>query len=172
MLSVQFQVMFINQTHATGSMRRGCVQVRVVHQGSVHLPLRVGVFAVTQEDRSRIQEWLPSEFVPVMELHDSDELVSSPGKRKKTTRKADKLPLEERLRRRGLKTHTVLSHVFQSPDNNQVQALRISNVPSVWHAFDVHEDPTCFRASGCRVLLPSAVPDSHWFCAKRHHSSA
>lgn len=100
------------------------MQVRVVHQGSLHLPLRVGVFAVSQEDCSKIMEWLPSEFVPVMEPHDSDELTGSPEKRKRTTRKADKLPLDERLRRRGLKTHTVLSHVFQSPEGKQVRLLR------------------------------------------------
>ena len=102
------------------------MQVRVVHQGSVRMPLRVGVFAVTQEDRGRIQEWLPSEFVPVMDLNDSDELAGSPGKRKKAARKAEKLPLEERLRRQGLKTHTVLSHVFQSPGSSQVQLPRLS----------------------------------------------
>ena len=99
------------------------MQVRVVHQGSVRMPLRLGVFAVTQKDRGRVQEWLPPEFVPVMDLSDSEELEDPPEKIKKAARKAGK-PLEERLRRQGLKTHTVLSHVFQSPDSNQVHLLR------------------------------------------------
>lgn len=73
---------------------------------------------MSQDDRERILEWLPSEFVPVVEeATDSDELTGSPNKRKKVSKKKDKIPLEERLRRRGLKTHTVLSHIFRYPED-------------------------------------------------------
>jgi hypothetical protein len=97
------------------------VQVRVMHAGSVYLPMRVGVFAISQEDREKITEWLPPEFVPVMDATDSDELAGSPQKRKRNIRsKANKPTLEESLRRSGLKTHTVLSHVFRTSNTSQV----------------------------------------------------
>ena len=81
------------------------MQVRVVHQGALHLPVRVGVFAVSHADRERILEWLPPDFLPV----------------------------EERLRKRGIEMwwpkkgglerwrtifeDTVLSHIFQYPED-------------------------------------------------------
>jgi hypothetical protein len=76
-----------------------------MHAGAVHMPLRLGVYVITEEERARISEWLPPEFVDRPASHSEE---------KAKDRKS--MPLEERLREVGLKTHTVLSHIFQSSE--------------------------------------------------------
>ena len=38
------------------------MQVRVVHGGHLHLPLRLKAFAIVQEDMVQVKEWLPEEL--------------------------------------------------------------------------------------------------------------
>ena len=38
------------------------MQVRVVHNGNLLLPLRLKAFAIVQDDKNQIVEWLPDEL--------------------------------------------------------------------------------------------------------------
>ena len=53
---------------STGAHRRAvptralCAQVRVVHSGNLHLPLRLKAFAIVHDEMQQIREWLPEEL--------------------------------------------------------------------------------------------------------------
>lgn len=65
------------------------MQVRVVHSGSLHLPLRLKAFAIVQDDKNQITDWLPDEL------------------REQSSERRSRMIVD-------LKGSTVVSYVFQS----------------------------------------------------------
>jgi hypothetical protein len=80
------------------------VQVRVVHGGQLHLPLRLKAFAVIQDDKNLITEWLPDEL------------------REQNAERRSRMIVD-------LKGSTVVSYVFQS---TTVRSHSLSIQPDVY----------------------------------------
>lgn len=84
-----------------------------MHSGSLHLPLRLKAFAIVQDDKNQITDWLPDEL------------------REQSSERRSRMIVD-------LKGSTVVSYVFQSTTvrpNAQLTLMAVISLSGVTHAY-------------------------------------